>query len=419
MKNGCGVSALFIHEHVCPKMSEFFGDGEGSRVAEILGTPALLWACFNPQMQARVPSFIVDRVKAEYGVIRPEAFRDDVNPVEKLRLSVFRVGEESVVIDELPPVGGDDEAGAGGGGGYHHDAPPGGGLQAAGQIQLSNHMSAQLHGINMRLTRVEEQVSSSAGDLKIDLQRQLSTVNKNIKRLQLMAPTTTRRGINQHGNNDDHPLLVAARRPAAQLSKRPKDLYSLWTEYTHGLGGLKAARDLTSVERGAVKQKYYRRKTFWDVIASHIDGGFTAPAAVDLVYQVYGRTLSVTMILNKMIDDKNKRYNGRPHPRLRIRVVGQPRLTGAGGGHQEAGAAAAGARTTTRPPRPPPPPPAAAAVHPRPPSTIAMAMAAGARPRLAPGGPHYRNLNGRRVDHDVLDRHRREQEELLTGEVEV
>jgi len=232
-----------------------------------------------------------------------------------------------------------------------------------------------------------------------------------------MAPTTTRRGVN-HGNNDDHPLLVAARRPAAQLSKRPKDLYSLWTEYTHGLGGLKAARDLTSVERGAVKQKYYRRKTFWDVIASHIDGGFTAPAAVDLVYQVYGRTLSVTMILNKMIDDKNKRYNGRPHPRLRIRVVGQPRLTGAGGGHQEAGAAAAGARTTTRPPRPPPPPPAAAAVHPRPPSTIAMAMAAGARPRLAPG-PHYRNLNGRRVDHDVLDRHRREQEELLTGEVEV
>ena len=203
-------------------------------------------------------------------------------------------------------------------------------------------MSAQLHGINMRLTRVEEQVSSSAGDLKIDLQRQLSTVNKNIKRLQLMAPTTTRRGINQHGNNDDHPLLVAARRPAAQLSKRPKDLYSLWTEYTHGLGGLKAARDLTSVERGAVKQKYYRRKTFWDVIASHIDGGFTAPAAVDLVYQVYGRTLSVTMILNKMIDDKNKRYNGRPHPRLTIRVVGQPRLTGAGGGHQEAGAAAAG-----------------------------------------------------------------------------
>jgi len=414
VKNGCGVSALFIHEHVCPKMSEFFGDGEGSWVAEILGT-ALLWACFDPQMQARVPSFIVDRVKAEYGVIRPEAFRDDVNPVEKLRLSVFRVGE-SVVIDELPPVGGDDGAG-GGGGGYHHDAPPGGGLQAAGQIQLGNHMSAQLHGINMRLTRVEEQVSSSAGDLKIDLQRQLSTVNKNIKRLQLMAPTTTRRGVN-HGNNDDHPLLVAARRPAAQLSKRPKDLYSLWTEYTHGLGGLKAARDLTSVERGAVKQKYYRRKTFWDVIASHIDGGFTAPAAVDLVYQVYGRTLSVTMILNKMIDDKNKRYNGRPHPRLRIRVVGQPRLTGAGGGHQEAGAAAAGARTTTPTSSSSSSPPAAAAVHPRPPSTIAMAMAAGARPRLAPG-PHYRNLNGRRVDHDVLDRHRREQEELLTGEVEV
>jgi len=186
-------------------------------------------------------------------------------------------------------------------------------------MQLGNHMSAQLHhGINMRLTRVEEQVSSSAGDLKMDLQRQLSTVNKNIKRLQLMAPTT-RRQVN--GNNDD-PLVVAARRPGAQLSKRPKDLYSLWTEFTHGLGGLKAARDLTSVERGTVKQKYYRRKVFWDVIATHVAAGFTAPAAVDLVYQVYGRGLSVTMIVNKMLEDK-KRYNGRPHPRLCIRVVPQ------------------------------------------------------------------------------------------------
>jgi len=333
LKTGCGVSVQFLHEHVCPKISEFFGD-EGSRVVEVLGT-VLMWACFDPQVRVRVPEYMLDRVKTEYGVIRPEAFPDDVNPVEKLRLCIFRVGE-SLVIDELPPTtdnnneDNEEDGPAGGGGAAGAGAHPQQGHRhvVAGrnqQMQLGNHMSAQLHGINMRLTRVEEQVSSSAGDLKMDLQRQLSTVNKNIKRLQLMAPTT-RRQVN--GNNDD-PLVVAARRPGAQLSKRPKDLYSLWTEFTHGLGGLKAARDLTSVERGTVKQKYYRRKVFWDVIATHVAAGFTAPAAVDLVYQVYGRGFSVTLIVNKMLEDK-KRYNGRPHPRLCIRVVPQqapPRRT--------------------------------------------------------------------------------------------
>ena len=291
LKNGCGVSNLFLHEHVCPKISEFFGDEAGGRIAEVLGT-ALLWACFEPTMEDRVPQFILDRVKSEYSVIRPEAF-DDVNPVEKIRLVIYRAGE-TLLIDELPPDdhftghgnGGNnedgqdnDDGGADGGGGRGDNERAaavqrqqwyyGGGGQhgagVAGRQEYFNHLTAQLHGIVMRLTRLEEQVSSTTGELKIDLQRQLASVNKNIKRLQLMAPrTTARRPPRREGegtNGEDAPL-VAARRPEAQLSKRPKDLYTLWTEYTHGLGGLKAARDLSPVERGAVKQKYYRRKAF-------------------------------------------------------------------------------------------------------------------------------------------------------------
>jgi len=388
LKTGCGVSAQFLHEHVCPKMSQFFGD-EGSSVIEVLGT-ALLWACFDPQMQAKVPPFILDRVKTEYGVVRPEAFRDDANPVEKVRLCIFRVGESLVIDELLPPSMGEDGANeddAPGGTGQGGAVAAGQGHVAAGQhqMQLRNHVSAQLHGINMRLTRVEEQVSSSAGDLKMDLQRQLCTVNKNIKRLQLMGPTTTRQGGGVNGNNDAPLLLVAARQPAAQLSKRPKDLYSLWTEYTHGLGGLKAARDLTSVERGSVKQKYYRRKVFWDVVGTHVDGGFTAPAAVDLVYQIYGRNLSVTLIINKMLEDK-KRYNGRPHPRLRIRVVVPPPPT-----------TIAAAMATTMVQQ------AAAAGPVRPPP----------RAPIAPGA--YRRLPGRVVDRDAIDRHHRRLAEVQEG----
>ena len=130
----------------------------------------------------------------------------------------------------------------------------------------------------------------------MDLQRQLASVNKNIQRLQLMAPTT-RRGVNDNAGAATGAAAPQQGRPNVQLSKRPKgrDLYSLWTEYTHGLGGLKAAKEFTPVERGVVlKQKYYRRKAFWDAVATHVDAGYTAPVAVDLVYQAYGRSLSVS-----------------------------------------------------------------------------------------------------------------------------
>jgi len=410
LKNGCGVSALFLHEHVCPRISEFFGDGEGAAVVEVLGT-ALLWSCFNPHVQGRVPQFILDRVKTEYGSIRPVAFHEDVNPVERLRLVIYRVGE-SLQIDELPPAptgDGDEDDGQQGNG----DHPTDGGamaaaaqphvqqgmmLETAGRQQFVNHMTAQLHGIISRLTRLEEQVNSSAGDLKMDIQRQLASLNKNMKRLQLM-PTARRQGGGGVNGNENGPLAPGVRGPNVQLSKRPKDLYSLWTEYTHGLGGLKAARDFSSAERGIVKQKYYRRKTFWDVIAKHVDAGYTAPTAVDLVYQVYGRNKSVTMVINKMLEDR-KRYNGSPHPRLCIRVAaaqpGQPRLPRGG-------------------------PPGAAAMAQVNNGRAAAAPAAGrgrgpARPR-----GHFMNYPGRIVDHETLNRARQEREDrhLLQVEGEV
>jgi len=175
--------------------------------------------------------------------------------VERLWLVIYRVGE-SLQIDELPPAptgDGDKDDGQQGNG----DHPTDGGamaaaaqphvqqgmmLETAGRQQFVNHMTAQLHGIISRLTRLEEQVNSSAGDfLKMDIQRQLASLNKNMKRLQLMAPTARQGGGGVNGNKDG-PLAPGVRGPNVQLSKRrPKDLYSLWTdeeEYsTHGLGG--------------------------------------------------------------------------------------------------------------------------------------------------------------------------------------
>ena len=39
-------------------------------------------------------------------------------------------------------------------------------------------------------------------------------------------------------------------RNGVKLSKNPKDLYTVWTEWEFGLNGMKPARDFTIHERG-------------------------------------------------------------------------------------------------------------------------------------------------------------------------
>lgn len=61
---------------------------------------------------------------------------------------------------------------------------------------------------------------------------------------------------------------------------KPRDLYQLWQEYEFGIGGRKPARQFTSVERGAVKFTYSRRKiTTWDAIDRMVRSGVTAQVA--------------------------------------------------------------------------------------------------------------------------------------------
>ena len=132
---------------------------------------------------------------------------------------------------------------------------------------------------------------------------QLSYVNKNISRIQLLAPTQQAPAQNGNANtNTDAPPI---RSSAAQLGK-PKCMHVLWSEYTHGIGGNKAVKDFTPTEHGRVKQKYYRRKVFWDIVSTLVNAGYGAPAAVDKVWDHYGRSSSVTVVLNALLDDKKR-----------------------------------------------------------------------------------------------------------------
>jgi hypothetical protein len=84
----------------------------------------------------------------------------------------------------------------------------------------------------------------------------------------------------------------------ATLSPLQRSLFVLWQEYEFGIGGRKAAKDFTAVERGRVKYTYHRRKVVWDAVAELVRAGWQANVACDKIYEVYGRNESVTKIIN-------------------------------------------------------------------------------------------------------------------------
>ena len=54
----------------------------------------------------------------------------------------------------------------------------------------------------------------------------------------------------------------------SSLSKAPKTLFGiLWQEFEVGIGGGKAARLFTRVDRGRVKVQYFWRRVVWDTVA--------------------------------------------------------------------------------------------------------------------------------------------------------
>jgi hypothetical protein len=98
----------------------------------------------------------------------------------------------------------------------------------------------------------------------------------------------------------------------ATLSKCPRDLYVLWTEYEVGLAGRKPVRLFTAHEQGKVKFKYSCRKVVWDAIDCMIQSGSTSDIAVDRIYNVHGRNKSVSEIIQCLRND-----GPQGHPNLR------------------------------------------------------------------------------------------------------
>jgi hypothetical protein len=289
LKQGSGVSDNWLRQYVVPNIlrSQHIQD----RVALVLALP-LVWAAFDNDMENYMPATLRNRIRTAYEDIRQLDIAE--NPVKKVRLVV--TGQEyDVRIDQLF----DDEAGNENNGQGNNNIHQGQGHAITQQEfqALYSQGSAMRHDFTTFQDDFQHFQQHTA--------QQFGMVNTNLRRI-AMQPIQRPRAVNNAGQA---PVVGSA-----TLTPNPRNLHLLWHEYEFGLNGRKAAKDFTYHERGKNKYSYHRRKVVWDKIAELVRAGWTAQAAIDRIYTVYGANATVTTIINQMRNDR--RHGG--HPDLRV-----------------------------------------------------------------------------------------------------
>jgi hypothetical protein len=288
MREDSGVTDQFILEYVTVKARTRVGD----QVALVLGK-ALLWYIFDPEGEDDVPTVVKQRVQNAYSHI--QVLPEGTNPVKKVPI-VITGHEGEVYMDEIPDSNGDNT----------HDNNNN---NAVGGSFVDRPIREQLlavHSQLMSLRHSNEELRDSLQQDRIDQTRQYQILNSNLRRIALQ-PARRRDDAanpnvaNGNGNNNAHQPPEGV----ATLSPNPRNLFVLWDEYTHGIGGRKAAQAFTPHERGRAKHKYTRRKVAWDCIARLVRSGVDANVAIDRIYRVYGEGTTVTTIINRLRVDRN------------------------------------------------------------------------------------------------------------------
>lgn len=308
-----GITKSWCDEFVVPGIKLYFAADE--KMADVLALP-LLYAALDDHLTdaLTVPVTLSTRIRSAYERVR--ILPPNINPVQKVPLTIYRVNDalcmdSTVNARDVRQQRGNEELGVLGGGddgntNEHFDAI------LIQQQQLLNKLEVQAAEIKQQIDDVKKEVSSS-----------FKVINLNLNRILIQAPRQATRqqnnAITENQQLDEASAVVdnaaaAQRQLLATLSPCPRNLFDLWKEYTHGIGGRKAAKNFTLVERGKNKCSYSRRKAFWIIVSKHVSAGYTSAAAIDRIHQAYGDKLSVTKILNLIIRDKND--GG--HPNLQI-----------------------------------------------------------------------------------------------------
>ena len=214
---------------------------------------------------------VLNRVRAGYNTIRG-GHPEDYNPVKKVPLHIFRV-ENQVQIKKItrePENNGEENIL--------------GGATATGNIGTNRDYHHNLQTLFLLLS----QLSRLEADHHQDILRVIASIHKqqkdsftrastNFSRYMMRPVVTLRRHAPARANAGEV-LVVQVQVPSTgtvSLSKHPRTLLLLWHEYLHGLGNNKAVKDFSREERGQEKQKYSKRKLFWDVMCNLLRAGFT------------------------------------------------------------------------------------------------------------------------------------------------
>lgn len=291
----------WVAANVTPAIDEKLGRA----IAVVLGR-SLLWAIMSsdPLLVAHLPTDIVDRVRNAYALLTND-LGEGTNPIVKVPINVTGF-EGAVFINE---VGQEATAAA---------------THAGAQLQGGAQQGTELLGLFSQVEQLHRSFAALQAEvdrLRVTTEHSFSRLGRQVRRIAMQPiarrrPTTTlatTTGVNDDDSAGQQPTAAIPNQPSV-LSRTPRTLDELWVEYQYGLGGRKAARLFTRKERGKCRHTYCRRNVVWSKVAEMVRAGDTAQIAIDKIRVVYGASLSVTTIINRMMADR--KHGG--HPQLRV-----------------------------------------------------------------------------------------------------
>ncbi|KAF0739871.1 hypothetical protein Ae201684P_016733 [Aphanomyces euteiches] len=278
------VTHDFLVDEVAPTVKRTMGP----MLAKTLAMP-LLWASFQPR-EPEKPSIIPEDLKSKImHAYRRAGGSTEACPIRRIGIHVAGEGGQLNLI-ELQDIDVDNTR-------DRSDTMP----------RVDRNDMTAMHTQLLTIKRYMLDVMN-------ELQRVHSTTRNEMQKMATVLNRIAIQPVVRSARSFTSSPAIDERQQVSRLSKRPKDLYTLWHEYQFGCNGFKPAKDFTAVERGANKFAYSRRKLFWDLISKLVRAGYTSDAAIVKVYHVFGRSQSVSNILLAL--RTHKQQGG--HPALQL-----------------------------------------------------------------------------------------------------
>jgi hypothetical protein len=298
------MTRTFILRSVVPNIRKRMSES-----CSLLFGKALLWylysndsndACSHCAMLTEMQTKVKFELNEILRAVAVNVDEPDFNPIQKVPVIVS--GDEGTVLIEV--IDRDLRVANAAGGG------------AARSTAIQEQLLAIQSSLNQLRRDVNDVKTNQAID-RTNTAQQFVNLNANVKRIgrqpgrmmMLASAAATR----TRGGDNDNTVPVRAQLTIAGLSPAPKDLYQLWNEYQHGIGGRKPAKQFSQRERGQVKHTYSLRNNFWEIMVGLVRSGHTSEVAIDRIYAVYGAQTSVTNILTRIRTDRKA---GRLNPNL-------------------------------------------------------------------------------------------------------